>query len=248
MADTMWRPEIWCLRPIPSLIAHDKLSSLGLPLYTIIPSSLPMLLRPTVAQRPLLTLALAASASLRLSSPQIATGSFALAAQHHNHNQQQSPLQFIPSSPPTRNYSMGSNSSTAANFPKGKSDTEWRAQLSPEQFRVLRQKGTEPGFTGKYDSHYPKKGVYTCAGCDSPLYTADLKFKSGCGWPAFFDAVPGAIDRHVDRTFGMKRTEITCKACGGHLGHVFEGEGFNNPTDEVSSLHQMSGRRIHVLV
>lgn len=139
-----------------------------------------------------------------------------------------------------RNYAMGSNASTAANFPKGKSEEDWRAQLSPEQFRILRKKGTEMAGSGKYDAHYPKEGVYTCAGCDSPLYKANTKFKSGCGWPAFFDAIPGAIDRHVDRTFGMKRIEITCSACGGHLGHVFEGEGFPNPTDERHCVNSVS--------
>lgn len=101
------------------------------------------------------------------------------------------------------------------------------------QFRILRKKGTEMAGTGEYDAHYPSAGVYNCAGCNSPLYKAGTKFKSGCGWPAFFDAIPGAIDRHVDSTFGMKRIEITCKSCGGHLGHVFEGEGFKTPTDEV---------------
>ncbi|CAO1613746.1 unnamed protein product [Sympodiomycopsis kandeliae] len=144
----------------------------------------------------------------------------------------------LPSS--LRTYAMGSNSSTAANFPKGKTDEQWRAQLSKEQFRVLRQQGTEMAGSGKYDSHYPSDGVYTCAGCDSPLYKANTKFKSGCGWPAFFDAIPGAIDRHVDSTFGMKRIEITCKACGGHLGHVFEGEGFQTPTDERHCVNSVS--------
>ncbi|CEI96748.1 Putative 40S ribosomal protein S20 [Rhizopus microsporus] len=80
-----------------------------------------------------------------------------------------------------------------------KTDAEWRAILTPEQFRVLRQKGTEPPGTGKYNKFY-EKGVYHCAGCDAPLYVSDTKFDSGCGWPAFFDAIPGAIIRHEDNS------------------------------------------------
>lgn len=94
--------------------------------------------------------------------------------------------------------------------------------------------------SGEYDRHYPSSGVYACAGCSQPLYKASHKFKSGCGWPAFFDAIPGAIDRHVDRTFGMKRIEITCSGCGGHQGHVFEGEGFDTPTDERHCVNSVS--------
>ncbi|WFD03134.1 peptide-methionine (R)-S-oxide reductase [Malassezia obtusa] len=123
---------------------------------------------------------------------------------------------------------------------------EWRAVLSPEQFRVLREKGTERPGTGKYNKHY-ETGVYTCAGCDAPLYKSATKFDSGCGWPAFFDAIPGAIDRHDDFSFGMvrctltqKRTEITCRNCKGHLGHVFYGEGFPTPTDERHCVNSVS--------
>ena len=114
--------------------------------------------------------------------------------------------------------------------------------MTTEQFRILREKGTERAGTGEYDSHYPSKGVYNCAGCDAPLYTADHKFKSGCGWPAYFDSIPGAVTRHVDNTFGMKRTEIVCSNCGGHLGHVFEGEGYPTPTDERHCVNSVSLR------
>ncbi|TKA21991.1 Peptide methionine sulfoxide reductase B2, chloroplastic [Salinomyces thailandicus] len=124
--------------------------------------------------------------------------------------------------------------------PVQKSDSEWQAQLSPEQFRVLREKGTEAPFTGEYDKHQPTSGTYTCAGCNAPLYTADHKFKSGCGWPAFFDTVPGAVTRHSDRTFGMERIEIVCTNCGGHLGHVFKGEGYPTPTDERHCVNSVS--------
>lgn len=109
-----------------------------------------------------------------------------------------------------------------------------------EQFRILREKGTEAPFTGKYDKHMPDAGVYTCAGCEAPLYKANHKFKSGCGWPAFFDAVPGAVTRHTDKTFGMERTEIVCSNCGGHLGHVFKGEGYATPTDERHCVNSVS--------
>ncbi|TFK74942.1 peptide methionine sulfoxide reductase msrB [Pluteus cervinus] len=120
-----------------------------------------------------------------------------------------------------------------------KSEEEWRAVLSREQFRVLREKGTEPAGTGEYDKHYDE-GVYSCAGCGTPLYKSTTKFKSGCGWPAFFDAIPGAVGRREDGAFGMVRTEIVCNACGGHLGHVFKGEGFPTPTDERHCVNSVS--------
>ncbi|KIS70560.1 peptide-methionine (R)-S-oxide reductase [Mycosarcoma maydis] len=151
-------------------------------------------------------------------------------------------LRLFSSSPATA-FKMGSTASSRSapeSFPKGMSDSEWRTKLNPEQFRILREKGTEMAGTGKYNKHYPKDGVYTCAGCDSPLYKATTKFDSGCGWPAFFDAIPGAIDRHSDRSWGMERIEITCKNCGGHLGHVFKGEGFNTPTNERHCVNSVS--------
>ncbi|KDQ26912.1 hypothetical protein PLEOSDRAFT_1043291 [Pleurotus ostreatus PC15] len=120
-----------------------------------------------------------------------------------------------------------------------KPESEWRAILSPEQFRVLRQKGTERPDTGKYNKH-TAQGIYTCAGCGTPLYQSTTKFDSGCGWPAFFDAIPGAVSRHEDRSLGTIRTEITCTACGGHLGHVFKGEGFPTPTDERHCVNSVS--------
>ena len=79
-----------------------------------------------------------------------------------------------------------------------------------------------------------------CAGCGAPLYKSETKFNSGCGWPAFYDELPGAVDRHEDVTFGMKRVEITCSNCGGHLGHVFEGEGFPTPTDQRHCVNSVS--------
>ncbi|EMR67188.1 Peptide methionine sulfoxide reductase B2, chloroplastic [Eutypa lata] len=125
-------------------------------------------------------------------------------------------------------------------YPEEKSPDEWRAVLSKEQFKVLREKGTERPFSGKYDKFFSDAGVYTCAGCDAPLYKANHKFKSGCGWPAYFDSIPGAVTRHEDSTFGMARTEIVCSNCGGHLGHVFKGEGYPTPTDERHCVNSVS--------
>lgn len=120
-----------------------------------------------------------------------------------------------------------------------KSEPEWRTQLSPQAFKVLRQKGTEAPGTGEYDK-LDAPGVYNCGGCGTPLYTSGTKFKSGCGWPAFFDAIPGAINRHEDKSMFTTRTEITCAACGGHLGHVFKGEGYSTPTDERHCVNSIS--------
>nr|AFK46001.1 unknown [Lotus japonicus] len=118
-----------------------------------------------------------------------------------------------------------------------KSEDEWRAVLSPEQFRILRQKGTEYPGTGEYDKFFAE-GVYRCAGCETPLYRSTTKFNSGCGWPAFYEGLPGAIYRNPDPD--GRRIEITCAACGGHLGHVFKGEGFPTPTDERHCVNSIS--------
>ncbi|KAG9457479.1 hypothetical protein H6P81_001987 [Aristolochia fimbriata] len=118
-----------------------------------------------------------------------------------------------------------------------KTEEEWRAILSPEQFRILRQKGTEYAGTGEYNKFY-EEGIYKCAGCGTPLYKSTTKFDSGCGWPAFFEGLPGAINRTPDPD--GRRVEITCAACGGHLGHVFKGEGFGTPTDERHCVNSIS--------
>lgn len=115
-----------------------------------------------------------------------------------------------------------------------------RTDTTSEQFRILRKKGTEMPGSGEYDKHYPDAGVYKCAGCDAPLYKANHKFDSGCGWPAFWDAVPGAVGQRPDPGLGMMRTEIVCNNCGGHLGHIFKGERFGNPKNERHCVNSVS--------
>jgi peptide-methionine (R)-S-oxide reductase len=103
----------------------------------------------------------------------------------------------------------------------GKTEEQWRAELTPDQYRILREKGTERPFSGEYD-HVFAPGTYVCAGCGADLFASDSKYDSGCGWPAFSaPASAGAIDEETDTSHGMVRTEVTCAACGGHLGHVF---------------------------
>ncbi len=103
-----------------------------------------------------------------------------------------------------------------------KSNAEWRAELSPEAYSVLREKGTERPFSGEYD-HVFDPGMYHCAGCGAELFQSESKYDSGCGWPAFSSPATGdAVDEETDTAYGMVRTEVLCSACGGHLGHVFE--------------------------
>ncbi len=99
-------------------------------------------------------------------------------------------------------------------------EKEWKEKLTPEQYAVLRQKGTEAPFSGAL-LHEKGDGMYRCAACGNVLFSSDAKFDSGTGWPSFDQALPGAVELHEDSTLGMSRTEVTCAKCGGHLGHIF---------------------------
>ena len=121
---------------------------------------------------------------------------------------------------------LGGGSSEAAGheaktFPVSYSDEEWRKRLSPEQHYVLRRHGTERAGTSPLDRE-KRKGTFVCAGCGQDLFASDTKFNSGTGWPSFFEPIPGAVETSEDDTFFMRRTEVHCANCGGHLGHVFE--------------------------
>jgi len=105
---------------------------------------------------------------------------------------------------------------------KERTEEEWRRMLTPEQYRVLREAGTEPPFTGFY-TDVDDEGLYRCAACGNALFRSDTKYHSGCGWPSFYEPIdPDAVEERVDTTHGMVRTEIRCGRCGSHLGHVFE--------------------------
>jgi peptide-methionine (R)-S-oxide reductase len=101
-----------------------------------------------------------------------------------------------------------------------KTDAEWRQTLTPEQYHILREKGTERAFTGEY-YRTKEAGTYRCAGCGAPLFRSDEKYDSGTGWPSFWTAMPDSVETETDTSYGMVRTEVMCKSCGGHLGHLF---------------------------
>jgi peptide-methionine (R)-S-oxide reductase len=111
--------------------------------------------------------------------------------------------------------------------------------LTPEQYDTLFNKATEAPFSGEYDNFY-EHGSYVCANCGAELFESDTKFDAHCGWPSFYDAKPGAVEFSDDNSLGMKRTEANCAHCGGHLGHVFHGEGFDTPTDQRYCVNSLS--------
>jgi len=119
-------------------------------------------------------------------------------------------------------------------------DEQWREKLSPEEYRVLRESGTEAPFIGEY-TDTETEGVYRCRACDAELFRSDNKFHSGCGWPSFFTPLAAnSIIEIKDKSHGMVRTEIRCASCDSHLGHVFEGEGYNTPTDLRYCINSIS--------
>ncbi len=119
-----------------------------------------------------------------------------------------------------------------------RTDAEWRELLTPEQFHVMREKGTERPFTGALVNNH-KDGIYHCGACDAPLFQSGSKFESGSGWPSFFEPVsPEAVEAHEDKSYGMRRVEVMCATCGAHLGHVFP-DG-PNPTGQRYCINSAS--------
>ena len=121
-------------------------------------------------------------------------------------------------------------------------DEQWRDRLTPAEYRVLREAGTEAPFRGEY-TDTKTAGVYSCRACGAELFRSDTKFESHCGWPSFYSPLAGdSVEYIEDRSLGMKRVEVRCATCGSHLGHVFEGEGYATPTDQRYCINSISLR------
>jgi peptide-methionine (R)-S-oxide reductase len=127
-------------------------------------------------------------------------------------------------------------------YPVDKTEEQWRAELSPTEYAVLRQAGTEPAYTGEY-TDTETVGVYHCRACGTELFRSETKFHSNCGWPSFYAPSEGdAVELVPDNSLGMSRTEARCANCGSHLGHVFDGEGYDVPTDQRWCINSVSLR------
>jgi len=127
-------------------------------------------------------------------------------------------------------------------YPVDKTDEQWRAELSPQEYAVLRRAGTERPFVGEY-TDTTTEGVYSCRACGAELFRSGTKFESHCGWPSFYDpADSDAVELIRDTSMGMVRVEVRCANCGSHLGHVFEGEGYQTPTDQRYCINSISLR------
>lgn len=131
------------------------------------------------------------------------------------------------------------NDQSTENYEVAKTEEEWRAELGPERYAVLRQAGTERAWSGELLDE-GRAGVYTCAACNAELFKSGTKFDSGCGWPSFYESVrPEAVKLIEDTSLGMVRTEVRCAACGSHLGHVFP-DGFGTPTGDRYCMNSLS--------
>jgi peptide-methionine (R)-S-oxide reductase len=137
---------------------------------------------------------------------------------------------------------MPTTRSDGSSYAAARTEDEWRERLTPEEYHVLRQAGTEAPFVGEY-TDTKTKGVYRCRACGTELFRSDTKFDSHCGWPSFWSPLAGDnVELLTDESLGMVRIEVRCANCGSHLGHVFEGEGYPNPTDQRFCINSISVR------
>ena len=135
---------------------------------------------------------------------------------------------------------MAKDVQSETQYPVTKTDAQWRAELTPEEYAVLREAGTERPFVGKYTDE-KRVGVYRCRACGTELFRSETKFESHCGWPSFYAPSDSeAVELIEDRSLFMKRVEVRCRTCGSHLGHVFSGEGYANPTDDRFCINSIS--------
>ena len=135
---------------------------------------------------------------------------------------------------------MAKDVQSKTQYPVTKTDAQWRAELTPEEYAVLRQAGTERPFVGEYTDE-KRVGVYRCRACNTELFRSETKFESHCGWPSFYAPSDSeAVELIEDRSLFMKRVEVRCRTCGSHLGHVFTGEGYATPTDDRYCINSIS--------